>query len=345
MKKVLILSSPFYGYQDSVARAFETLGYAVRVETYDEPVHPFRGINKWRHKLAWDKERVKQENRLKYDAYIKQVYDDYRPDIVFSYNGLILLDERLDYFRQRSKVIIWMYDSVQRADRTPCVEHINHADAVFCFEQSDVDFYERMGRKSYFLPLACDTSIYYPIETVRKDIDILFVGTIYTSQRRIRILEMLADHYPDKKLLFYGGYKLIEKDPVGWMTRGWKNVFTNKNVPPAEVNRLFARTKVALNIHHEQTRNGANQRLFEASGAGAYQICDTNDYIESLFGNDTIGLYHDDTELISQIDWALNPANETERERRAKEAYRIVADGNTFVSRVKEMLKTIGETI
>ena len=160
MKKVLIISSPFYDYQISVGRAFEALGYQVKIETYDEPIHPFKGLLKWRHKFTNDKERLRAQSRDKYDAYIKQVYDDYQPDIVFSYNGTILLDERLDYFRQKSKVLLWMYDSVQRPDRARCEKHIDHADAVFCFEERDVEYYAKQGKIACFLPLGFNPFVF-----------------------------------------------------------------------------------------------------------------------------------------------------------------------------------------
>jgi spore maturation protein CgeB len=341
MKKVLIISSPFFVYHKSVGFAFESLGYEVRIETYDEPIHPFKGLLKWRHKFSSRKEELRADSRAKYDLYIKQVYDSYMPDIVFSYNGTILLDERLDYFRKKSKVIFWMYDSVQRPDRERCKQHIDHADAVFCFEESDVEFYRNIGKSAYFLPLACDTSIYYPIDIEEKEIDILFVATIYTSQKRIRLLQQVVNHFIDAKIVIYGWYKPFVKNPIQWLLRGKRSIYKNRNIPPSEVNSLFSRTKIALNIHHEQTFHGANQRLFEACGAGVYQICDANPYIESLFPNGEVGLYHNEQELIECIKWALDPANRTERERRAKAAQQIILQGHTFKDRVSEMLKMI----
>lgn len=341
MQKVLIISSPFFDYQISVGHVFEELGYEVRIETYDEPIHPFKGLLKWRHKFSSRKEELRADSRAKYDLYIKQVYDSYMPDIVFSYNGTILLDERLDYFRKKSKVIFWMYDSVQRPDRERCKQHIDHADAVFCFEESDVEFYRNIGKSAYFLPLACDTSIYYPIDGEDKDIDILFVATIYTSQKRIRLLQQVVNQFIDAKIVIYGWYKPFVKNPIQWLLRGKRSIYKNRNIPPSEVNSLFSRTKIALNIHHEQTFHGANQRLFEACGAGVYQICDANPYIESLFPNGEVGLYHNEQELIECIKWALDPANRTERERRAKAAQQIILQGHTFKDRVSEMLKMI----
>ena len=190
MKKVLIISSPFFGYHESVGRAFEKLGYEVKIETYDEPIHPFRGLLRWQHKFSFNKEKLRAKSRAQYDQFIKQIYDEYQPDIVFSYNGTILLDDRLDYFRKKSKVLLWMYDSVLRHDRIRCKNHIDHADAVFCFEQKDVDYYQSVGKKAYFLPLACDTSVYYTTNNPTKDLDILFVGTIYTSLKRIQLLKV-----------------------------------------------------------------------------------------------------------------------------------------------------------
>lgn len=340
--RVLIISADFFDYHRSVARAFGRLGYDTRVETYDEPVHPFKGLLKWRHKLAGNngKETLRGESRRRYSLYLKQVFDEYMPVIVFIYNGTMVTDETLDYFRNRgAKVMIWMYDSVRRADRAMCIDHIDHSDLFCCFEESDVRFYAEKGRKAYFMPLACDTEIYYPIGEVDKDVDILFVGTIYISERRVRILEMLAERFKGRRMLFYGQYKPYFKDPIGWMCRGYRDVFMNRNIAPEEVNRLFSRTRIALNIHNQQTFNGANQRVFEACGAGAYQVCDYNPYIGDIFRNGEVGLYKNDEELIELIDYALKHDMSVE----ARAGYEIVRREHTFDHRIRRMLELLGE--
>lgn len=344
MKKVLIISGNFFGYQDSVGRAFQRMGYDVRIEIFEGPVHPFRGWMKLKHKLAYDKEKVRHESRLNYDRHIKQVYDEYLPDIVFTYNGTILLDERLDYFRLRSKVILWMYDSVQRPVYKICHDHIDHVDAFFCFDRSDVAYFHGIGKTAFFLPLACDPQVYHPL-TVEQDIDIVFIGAIYNSPKRTTLLEHLVEHYPDRKILIYGKYKPIEKNPLGWLFRTHRDVFRNINVAPSEVNRLYSRCKIALNIHNEQSDQSANQRFFESSGAGAYQICDINRFTKDFFPTDCIGLYETEEEMFRQIDWALDPANTNLRKERAENAMRFIQNGNTFEDRVREMLRNIEEMI
>ena len=342
MKKVLIISGNFFGYQDSVRRAFEGLNYDVRVELFDGPVHPFKGWNKWKHKLSWNKERVRHESRLKYAEYIKSVYDEYLPDIVFTFNGTILLDGTLDYFRIKSKVVLWMYDSVQRPEYKICHDHIDHVDAFFCFDKKDVDYFASIGKTAYFLPLACDPSVYHPLPLV-KDIDIFFVGAIYNSPKRIRILEHIVDHYPNKKILIYGKYKPIEKNPIVWLFRSHRDTFMNENISPEVVNQMYSRAKVALNIHNEQSIYSANQRFFEACGAGSYQICDVNQFTKSFFKQPCIGLYDSEKELYELIDWALRPENQEKREEKARVAMEIILSENTFMNRTIEILKTIGE--
>ena len=337
MKKVLIISTPFFGYQESVGRAFQALGYNVRIEIYDEPIHPFKGLLKWKHKIARDKEKLRVKSREKYDKYIREIYNQYSPDIVFSYNGTILLDSTLDYFRLKSKVIFWMYDSVLRADRKMCKAHIDHADAVFCFEEKDVQYYKSINKKAYFLPLACDSNVYYSIDNQEKDIDILFVGYIYGNKKRITLLKKIIQQYPNLNILIYGHYKPYYKNPIKWIFREKRNIFKNVNISPEKVNQLYASTKIALNIHHEQTLFGANQRLYEASGAGVYQICDANPYIESVFPNGEIGLYHNEKELFSCIEDALINDKSVE----IKKAQEIILTQHTFLHRVKEMLQVI----
>jgi spore maturation protein CgeB len=291
---------------------------------------------KWQHKFSRNKEKLYLKSKTKYNTYIRQVFDNYSPDLVFTYNGTILFTETLAYFKQSAKVLLWMYDSVLRHDRKQCIPHIDAVDAFFCFEKRDVEYFQSIGKTAHFLPLACDTTVYYPIKA-QKDIDILFVGTIYTSPNRVKILEAIANRYAGKKILFYGHYKPFYKNPVKWLLRGHRSVFLNKNIAPSTVNDLFSRSKICLNIHHAQTTNGANQRVFEIGGAGAYQICDYNPYIKSLYPNGEAGLYANDDELFALIDEAL--VNDKSNE--AKAAYEIITDHHTFKNRVEEMLSFI----
>ena len=188
-----------------------------------------------------------------------------------------------------------------------------------------------------FLPLAYDPHVFFPIDNQNKDIDILFVGTIYISPKRISILTMLIDAFPDKKIQIYGHYKPFYKNILKWLFREKRNIFKNRNISPKKVNELFSRTKIALNIHQSQTINGANPRLFEAAGAGVYQISDYNEYIRTLFSNGEIGFYDNDQQLIQCIEEALNNDNSAA----ALNARHLVEKQHTFLNRIDYVLQLL----
>ena len=151
------------------------------------------------------------------------------------------------------------------------------------------------------------------------------------------LLESIVERYKDKNIVIYGEYKPYFKNPIKWLFRRNRNVFKNVNIEPRLVNELFSRTKIALNIHNKQTFNGANQRLFEACGAKAYQICDKNPYIASVFQNGEVGLYENKEEMMNLIDYAL----QHDMSENAEKAYNIILNGNTFESRVKQMIELL----
>ena len=116
----------------------------------------------------------------------------------------------------------------------------------------------------------------------------------------------------------------------------------NHNVSTEEANALYNRAKIVLNIHHETQSNGANPKVLEISGSGAYQICDSNPYILSIFPNKEIGLYQSKEELFQQIEFALNPANAIICQKKANAARQIVANHHTFINRITTVLEKTG---
>ncbi|MDR1757211.1 MAG: glycosyltransferase [Culturomica sp.] len=333
--KVLIISTAFFGYQDSVASAFANLGHQVVIETYDSPIHPFRGLLKWRHKFSCNKVKLRKRAADKYNKYIIGRFDRIRPDLVFILNGEILHAQTLDTFRKQSKVAVWMYDALSRYP--DCREHIDHVDAFFCYECEDVKSLSEEGKKAWFLPQACDESVYYIVEG-EKELDILFVGNLYKYYRRVRYIKRVIERFRDKKITVYGVYKPYYKNTLKWLFREKRSIFKNKNIPPSEVNRLYNKARVVLNIHHETQQNGANPKVYEICGSGAYQICDANPYIESIFPHGEVGLYHNEEELIALIDRALTH----DQCENAKKAHEIIYREHTFLHRIENVLKIMG---
>jgi len=334
MPKLLLIGPNYFNFNNSVKAAFENLGWSVHVEGYDTPIHPFKGMMKWRRKFSLNRNKLKQKQDAKFNHSVTDVFKREKPDLVFVINGEILFAETLNFFHATSKVMLWMYDALSRYPQSQ--KHIDHVDAFFCYEMEDVEFFGKQGKKACFLPQACDEKEYYPINT-KKDIDILFVGVLYRYNKRIKLLKAVVEQFSDKKLLIVGKYKPIEKNPIKWLFRERKDIYTNKNLSPNEVNRLYNHAKIVLNIHHETQKYGANPKVFEICASGAYQICDYNPYIASVFPNGEVGLYKNEQELFDLIEDALK----NDKSEQALCAHNIVKTAHTFEERIKKVLRAI----
>lgn len=337
LPRVLIIAPAFFHFGFGVTHAFSQAGYQVCVCTYDTPVDPYDLRRKIAFKLARNKEDYRRRNRLERQRQFTDCFDDFHPDIVFVMNGEILLPETLDYFRSKARVALWCFDSVKHI---PAIEgHIDHVDRFYCYDRGDIEHYAAQGKTAYFLPQAAymGPDFYRPLEGVRKDIDILFVGDLYHSKRRQQYIRGVIEAFPDKKIKVVGIYKPWYKNPLKALLRERRDIYTNCNVAPEQVNRLYNRARVVLNIHNEQQSDGANPKVFEICAAGAYQLCDANPYIRSLFPDGSVGLYDSQEQLHSLIRQAL----EGDMSEKAAAAHSIVAQRHTFGNRVESVLKDL----
>ncbi|MDR2511457.1 MAG: glycosyltransferase [Bacteroidales bacterium] len=343
MSKVLIIGPNYFNFNQSVKRAFENLNWTVVVEGYDTPIHPFTTLLKWKRKFSPNREKLWTQQATKFNQFVAERFTEIAPNLVFVLNGEILFTETLDFFRKTAKVAVWTYDAISRFPKAR--KHIDHCDAMFCYEKQDVDDFSAQGKTAYFLPQACDETLYFlDPQSPEKDIDILFIGVLYNYQKRIELLKSVVKSFPNKKILIIGKYKPFEKNPLKWLFREKRNIYTNRNIPFEQVNAYYNRAKVVLNIHHETQTYGANPKVFEICGAGTYQICDANPFIETLFPNNEIGLYHNEKELITLIEEALKSVGfqkPNKFDKAATSARKIMFSEHTFTQRIAFMLNKL----
>ena len=327
MPSVLIIAPNFHYFAESIADAFEQAGYSVYCEKYDTPIHPYTRWNRLRYKIG-NKAALREQSRLNYKAHILQVFHDRQPDLVFIVNGDILLPEVVQTMQQISRVAIWLFDSVRRMPTA--LSNLRFADKVFCYEQTDID-YLKSGHhiEALFLPQAADTALYHPL-SVAKDLDIVFAGDLWQSKKRRQLIQAVVSHYNDRTIRVWGIYKPWYKGLWQWLTRERRDVYTNRNASAEQLNLDYNRAKVVLNIHHEQQKDGANPKVFEICASGAYQLCDANPYIATLFPDGEVGLYHNEQELFALIDYALTH----DMSAQAQAAHEQVISHHTFTQRI-----------
>lgn len=336
MHRVLLIGPNFHYFLPSIGRAFESCGYEVRVESYDNPIHPYDTCNKVRYKLSADKDSLRQLSRQRFRPYIEKQFDSFRPDLVFILNGDNLLPESIQLFSRTAKVGIWLFDSIHRIP--DCGPNLPYADAVFCYEKEDISYLsEACGIRAHFLPQAVDETLYFPVTDRHYQWDIVFAGDMVHSSKRRRIMQAVVAHYPHLRIRVWGIYKLWYKGLRTWLTRERRDIYMNRSASAEQLNEDYNSARIVLNIHHEQQKNGANPKVYEISASGAYQICDNNPYIESLFPNGEVGLYETEEDLFRRIDYALSH----DMSQQAEAAYRIIIADNTFRERIKQMLNLL----
>ncbi len=334
MPSALVIAPNFHYFAQSITQALAQADYCATCEVYDTPVHPYNHLNRLRYKIG-NKITLREQSRQAYKPYIQQVFNNLHPDLVFIVNGDILLPEVVQTMQQTARVAIWLFDSVRRF---PIVlPNLRFADHIFCYEQTDIEFIRsRCDIEAHFLPQAADTSLYYPLP-VEKDLDIVFAGDLWQSEKRRRLIQAVVTHYADRKIHVWGIYKPWYKHPIDWLTRERRDVYTNRNASVATLNEEYNHARIVLNIHNEQQRDGANPKVFEICASGAYQICDANPYIEDLFPHGEVGLYHTEQELFALIDYALSH----DMSVNARAAHEQVLQHHTFANRIASVLRSV----
>lgn len=334
MSKILIVGPNFFGYNDSVSDALKEKGHEVKVFNHYDG---YKGI---KNKLLCSKlsklniTKFKDEYDKKLNQEILDIYNDFNPEVVLVIKGFQMLPSTLAKMNKSIKVL-WMMDSVYRYPNV--LKNINLYDYRFMFENNDVEKLKQEDVVSYFLPLAADKNKYFPKNEINKDIDILFIGSLYESRKEM--FERLSKDFKDLNICVYGKYTDIKnpKSYFKYINKDIKRTFKNSYVASNEVNDLYSRAKICINLHHEQSKDGCNPRFYEILASGAFQIVDYNEYIINNYG-DKIDNFKTYDELKSKIEFYLK--NEDERKKSILN-YKEIVENNYFENRIDTLLDII----
>jgi spore maturation protein CgeB len=339
IKKVLIIGPYFYGYNESIERGFQKNGCVTKVISFG-----FSGVVTKKDRISYILSKEREKFLTQKDASLNQkiydTYEDFKPDLIFIIYGARVDSAMLSKFK--CKKALWLMDSINRIERLtgknmmPLVKAVEYN---FFFENTDVEsLWESEKIKSWFLPLALDEKVYYPMNKP-KQIDILFVGSM--NDERLTLLRNLVDRFKDKRIKIYGSFFAPLFNIKKYLFRKDKKVFTNKNIHPSKVNALYATANICINVHRSQTKCGANQRFFELSGSKAFQLVDNNPFITDNFSNTEVVTYSNQEDLFDKIQYFLD--NELERNSIVENIYQKVIGSHKFSDRVKFVLNTITE--
>ncbi|MGE6893907.1 CgeB family protein [Priestia flexa] len=340
-KKVLIIGPDYFGYNQSVASAFKDVGWLADIYEYkDNPPNVTGKIIKGFNKIGIS--NLLNKYKQKINEGILSIFEKCQPDLVLVVKGAFITADTILFLKKKCPVILWMMDSIFRIP--DAIQNVHLFNYCFTFEKEDVKKLSELNICADFLPMAADSNVYYPLEKneVIKDIDILFVGVLYNN--RIKLFHELIKRMPHMKIEIYGKYTNLKK-PISYYyyyLKGYKKYFKNKYVQPNQLNTLYNKSKIAVNIHHNQSSEGCNPRVFEILASKTFQLVDSNEYVKKVFcNNNCLRIFRNQTEFFEQISYYMN--NENNRKEIVQRGFELILQNHTFKQRVKQIVDTLTE--
>lgn len=332
MKKVLLIAPKFNEYTEIFARSIESCGYIVKMISFT----PYGWKTALFKKIHLSQDTVIQREIEHFNKTITNVYNVFCPEYVIVIRGDFLQRDLLKRMKQHSKLAIWLYDSVLRYPKTK--DNWDLYDLHYVFEESDVKILQDENKDAVFLPLGYDEDSYFYIPNRRKNIDISFVGAMYDNRKEL--LENLALKFNNLNLAFYGIY-VAKRDPIDYgrfLFSPFKKAFKNKTVSHREANLLYSKSKININILHEQSIAGWNARLNEILGTGSFQLVTFNPLIANKYAG-MLDTFKNERELIDKIVYYLS--NSEQREKMAIRGYEWAKENETYKIRFKFILNSM----
>lgn len=251
-----------------------------------------------------------------------------RPDLILVLWGNTLSPELLRSLKKESgaRLATWWVDDPFRHQAEKLIPLYDH---FFIFDRSYIAPLQKQGAQNVrFLPCACDESVYFPRRLSRRE------QTRYASD-----VALVAWGYPDRARVVQA---LAGVDLKIW-GRGWVSPSAEQDrfVRDEVAAKIYSATKIGLNIHSDQTRDGGlNTRTFELLAAGTFQIMDAVGGMEDLLepGRE-VAVYHSPEEARSLVEHYLQ--HPEERKRMAEAGRRRVLSQHTYLHRMKTLMAEV----
>lgn len=342
-ERIIVLGPAFRGYVRSISSAFTSLG--LRASAVDWPLPPSDRIDYFRH-MFWRSSRQAWESDL-HEACtrgLEEVALKANPDYLLVMNGARVSETAKAHCRKNGiKLALWAFDTLSRM---PWINTVaDDYDLLYTYEPRDVSEARELSRAA-FLPLAFDPEMYQAVPESKQDYDISFVGAIsWHWPRRTEVLSQMKDSLRGVRMEvwsdqvpLYSPSRLLDL----LITAGKRDFRIKRgNWNHSDINRLYNRSKICLNIHHyHQSEEAINPRSFEVMGSGGFLLTDRPmkgipDFVE---GRD-FAHYSSSEGLVNQVEKYL--AEEDERLRIARSGHSVTVDRHTYRARASRILEDL----
>jgi spore maturation protein CgeB len=330
--KVILSCAPnprFEALPEYLAAALERLGHDVRL--FDHRAFLFPG------RLRSALPMLDRLDRRRLNNALLRLIRSVRPETLIVNQGMVLTQHTIEEARALgTRCVNWFSDYPAEFEaglsRAPAYE------AFFLASSFAVLRHREAGhRHAHWLPFACDPERHHPDPTVpigaSMDVPhVLFVGS----------------HYPERQILL----RHLRGLPVGVWGPGWERALGDPHVAPmirggslrpAVWRSLYARCRVALNIHYgsfgpqEVSGDLASTRVFEILACGAYQVVDRQGDVLRLFQEGVhLAAFTTGEEMRARVEEALR--HDDLRRRVAARGRALVLEHHTYEQRARHLL-------
>ena len=351
-EKVFIYAPGFYGIDKAIAEAFELAGVqcvlgnsqqmSIGEKTARELGNRISLIKPLTNKLL--KRHLDLENKE-----FLRIVEKEKPDLLFIIKGDSLLPETLKKLKNKITLAAYIWDDPffsysKQYNLGDDYRKSNFElgmflyDYVFVYDTYYVDTLKKRGLLNVkYLPLAADPKRYReivttPEDTVKYGYDLCFVGCPYPN--RVEILDSLKQYN------------------LGVFGEGWEKYFLQKGkklpsyykgkASGDKVLSIYLSSKIVLNIHDPEAREGLNTRTFDILACGASELVDYRKNLDVHFkmGKEMIA-FKDKTELLSAVSYYLK--NMGLLSKVAIEGRQRVLTEHTWDHRVRTVLDVLNE--
>jgi spore maturation protein CgeB len=253
---------------------------------------------------------------------------DFRPDVVYVLNINALNKKLILKIQKMGPVIVG-----QIASPLPPKFFYEGYDHIFSAHPGQVEFFNRSGLSSSFIPLAFDYDNFEAMnfegwpERVR---DVTFVGTFGRHQKNTApLLTALSKEIPTLEIYTFAPKKKLEKYGLAQHLKG--KAWGSKML------RILAESKIVINRHGEVADGySVNFRLFEGTGMGALVLTERSKNLSDLFAPEAEVLqYSSPPEAARIAKEALE--NFDEYSRIAKAGQRKTLSEHTYANRAVDL--------
>jgi Glycosyl transferases group 1 len=245
------------------------------------------------------------ENKiLDWNEDISSILSEFKPNVLISsdYSSYI---EKIDWnaierYRRSNELHIGLTAALEEYGNTSLEKRLiwakqNNIDFYFSFRDEnyirDKRGYEQFFKNGYpmlFLPFGVSIQHYYPVAGYKRDIDYSIIAT------------RKSEHATYIKYITNRHFGFIDGP-------GWRHTI-NFNFNRDRDRYIYARTKVALNVHQsEQIRDASeiNERTHQLAACGVPQLCDHPKIIGKFYDPDAILIANDPREYTEKFAFLL----------------------------------------